>query len=115
MSELLERLNAYLRRGQVDWVQFESPHSVDEIKEARAAVAGTLSVMQGKLPRPLSLPEHLALGLRVAWYTFLPDQALKATSWEFMRDFMRRGIDAWTDFQAHHTGNPHIRARQSNP
>src|SRR3989440_9793733 len=39
MSELVERLNAYLSRGQVDWVQFESPHSVDEIKEARAAVA----------------------------------------------------------------------------
>jgi 2-methylisocitrate lyase-like PEP mutase family enzyme len=85
MRELLERLNAYLSRGRVDWVQFESPHSVDEIKEARAAVAGTLSVMQGKLPRPLSLSEHLALGLRVAWYTFLPDQALKATSFESLR------------------------------
>jgi 2-methylisocitrate lyase-like PEP mutase family enzyme len=115
MSELLERLNVYLSRGRVDWAQFESPHSVDEIKEARAAVAGTLSVMQGKLPRPLSLSEHLALGLRVAWYTFLPDQALKATSWAFMRDFMQRGIDAWIDFQAHHAGNPHIRTRQSNP
>jgi hypothetical protein len=32
-----------------------------------------------------------------------------------MRDFMQRDIDAWTDFQAHHAGNPHIRARQANP
>src|SRR5207237_5718934 len=83
MSELVERLNAYLSRGRVDWVQFESPHSVDEIKEARAAVAGTLSVMQGRLPRPLSLPEHFALGLRVDCYTFLPDEPLKDTSREF--------------------------------
>jgi len=113
MNELLERLGVYLTAGGVDWVQFESPHSVDEIKQARAAVAGTLSVMQGKLPRPLTLPEHFALGLNVAWYTFLPDQVLKATSWEFLRELSRRGIEAWTDFQARHEGNPYIRSRVS--
>ena len=113
MNELLERLGVYLTAGGVDWVQFESPHSVDEIKQARAAVAGTLSVMQGKLPRPLTLPEHFALGLNVAWYTFLPDQVLKATSWEFLRELSRRGIEAWTDFQARHEGNLYIRSRVS--
>ena len=113
MNELLERLGVYLTAGGVDWVQFESPNSVDEIKQARAAVAGTLSVMQGKLPRPLTLPEHFALGLNVAWYTFLPDQVLKATSWEFLRELSRRGIEAWTDFQARHEGNPYIRSRVS--
>jgi len=113
MNELLERLGVYLTAGGVDWVQFESPHSVDEIKQARAAVAGTLSVMQGKLPRPLTMPEHFALGLNVAWYTFLPDQVLKATSWEFLRELSRRGIEAWTDFQARHEGNPYIRSRVS--
>ena len=111
MNELLERLGVYLTAGGVDWVQFESPHSVDEIKQARAAVAGTLSVMQGKLPRPLTLPEHFALGLNVAWYTFLPDQVLKATSWEFLGELSRRGIEAWIDFQARHVGNPYIRSR----
>jgi 2-methylisocitrate lyase-like PEP mutase family enzyme len=115
MSELLERLNAYLSRGRVDWVQFESPHSIDEVKEARAAVPGVLSVMQGKLPRPLSLSEHFALGLRVAWYTFLPDQVLKTVSWEFMREFMQRDIGAWSDFQADHVGNPYLRGLRSNP
>lgn len=111
MNELLERLGTYLTAGGVDWVQFESPHSVDEIEQARAAVAGTLSVMQGKLPRPLTLSEHFALGLRVAWYTFLPDQVLKATSWEFLQEFGQRGIEAWTDFQARHAGNPYVRGR----
>jgi 2-methylisocitrate lyase-like PEP mutase family enzyme len=115
MNELLERLGTYLTAGGVDWVQFESPHSVDEITQARAAVAGTLSVMQGKLPRPLTLSEHFALGLRVAWYTFLPDQVLKATSWEFLCEFGQRGIEAWTDFQARHAGNPYVRGRPPGP
>jgi 2,3-dimethylmalate lyase len=115
MGELLERLNAYLTRGRVDWVQFESPHSVEEVRQARAAVSGTLSVMQGKLPKPLTLSEHFALGLRIAWYTFLPDQVLKATSWEFLCDLKERDIDAWTDFQARHAGNPYIRTRQTSP
>ena len=111
MPELVERLNAYSKLGGVDWVQFESPHSIDEIRQARAAVSGTLSVMQGKLARPLTLAEHFALGLRIAWYTFLPDQVLKATSWKFLRDFKERDIDAWTDFQATHEGNPYLRTR----
>ena len=51
----------------------------------------------------------------MAWYTFLPDQVLKATSWEFLRDFMQRDIDAWADFQASHAGNPHLRTLRSNP
>ena len=70
--------------------------------------------MQGKLPRPLTLSEHFALGLRVAWYTFLPDQVLKATSWEFLRELSERGIEAWTDFQARHAGNPYLRSRGSS-
>ena len=115
LGELLERLNLYLTRGCADWVQFESPHSVAEVRQARAAVSGTLSVMQGKLPKPLTLSEHFALGLRVAWYTFLPDQVLKATSWEFLRDFKARDIDAWIDFQAKHDGNPYLRTRPSSP
>ena len=35
MHELVERLNAYWTLGGVDWVQFESPHSIDEIRQAR--------------------------------------------------------------------------------
>jgi hypothetical protein len=49
-------------------VQFESPHSVDEIRAARAAVTGPLSFMKGKLGRYLDLDEHLALGVTIAWY-----------------------------------------------
>ena len=62
------RLGAYRDEAGVDWVQFESPHSVDEIRAARAAVTGPFSFMKGKLGRYLDLDEHLALGVTIAWY-----------------------------------------------
>jgi 2-methylisocitrate lyase-like PEP mutase family enzyme len=107
----IDRLNLYREAAGVDWVQFESPHSVDEVRQVRAAVPGVLSVMQGKLPRPLSLPEHAELGLNIAWYTFLPDRVLKAAGWEFMQAFARDGLQAWQDFQAAHPDNPFARER----
>src|SRR5499425_444551 len=37
-DDALKRLKAYKEQGGVDWVQLESPHSVEEIRRARAAV-----------------------------------------------------------------------------
>jgi 2-methylisocitrate lyase-like PEP mutase family enzyme len=111
LDVVIERLNLYREAGGVDWVQFESPHSVEEVRQVRAAVPGVLSVMQGKLPRPLSLPEHAELGLSIAWYTFLPDRVLKAAGWEFMQAFARDGMRAWQEFQAAHQDNPFARER----
>jgi 2,3-dimethylmalate lyase len=102
LEELIDRLNLYREAAGVDWVQFESPHSVDEVRMVRASVSGFLSAMKGKLPQALSLEEHAEIGLDAAWYTFLPDQVLKATCWEFMQDFASRGLQAWVDFQAAH-------------
>jgi 2-methylisocitrate lyase-like PEP mutase family enzyme len=102
MQECIERLRLYRDAGRVDWVQFESPHSLEEVKQVRAAVPGYLSVMKGKLPQALTLEEHAQLGLNAAWYTFLPDQVLKTAGWEFMQDFAARGLQAWIDFQAAH-------------
>jgi 2-methylisocitrate lyase-like PEP mutase family enzyme len=102
LDELIARLNLYRDEAGVDWVQFESPHSVDEVRRVRKEVPGFLSAMKGKLPQALTLEEHAAIGLDAAWYTFLPDQVLKAVSWEFMRDFSERGLQAWFDFQAAH-------------
>jgi 2-methylisocitrate lyase-like PEP mutase family enzyme len=102
LDACLERLQAYERDGGVDWVQFESPHSEDEIRRARAAVKGTLSFMRGKLPKYLSAEEHLALGVNVAWYPGFTHHVIWAALWDFMRDFEKRGIAAWNDFQAAH-------------
>ena len=106
LDACIERLRAYQDQGGVDWVQFESPHSVDEIKRARAAVKGVFSFMRGKLPKYLSAEEHLALGVNVAWYPGFTHHVMWAAVWEFMRDFQKRGVAAWDDFQAKHAGYP---------
>jgi len=107
LEACIERLAAYERDAGVDWVQFESPHAVDEIKRARAAVKGTLSFMRGKLPKYLSAEEHLALGVNVAWYPGFTHHVIWAALWDFMREFDKRGIAAWEDFQAAHAKAPY--------
>ncbi|HTP84034.1 MAG TPA: isocitrate lyase/PEP mutase family protein [Alphaproteobacteria bacterium] len=98
LDECVRRLAAYKTEAGVDWVQFESPHSIDEIKQARAAVSGPFSFMKGKLPRYLGLDEHLALGVTIAWYPGFTHQVTWAALWDFMQDFQARGIAAWEEF-----------------
>ena len=106
MAELLKRLRLYEREGRVDWVQFEAPHSIQEIKQARAVVKGPFSAMKGQLPRALTLAEHKSLGLNAAWYTFLPDQVLKAAAWSFFQEFRKKDMRAWDDFRERNAGTP---------
>ncbi|HUC99042.1 MAG TPA: isocitrate lyase/PEP mutase family protein [Candidatus Polarisedimenticolaceae bacterium] len=106
MDELLRRLRLYETEGRVDWVQFESPHSVAEIKRARRVVKGPFSAMKGQLPRALTLKEHAAFGLNAAWYTFLPDLVLKTAAWSFFQEFKNKDMRAWDDFAAAHSGTP---------
>ena len=106
MAELLKRLRLYESIGGADWVQFESPHSIAEIKRARRIVRGPFSTMKGQLPRALTLAEHKALGLNAAWYTFLPDQVLKTSAWWFFQEFKKKDMRAWDEFVAAHTGTP---------
>ena len=98
MTETLKRLRLYETKAGVDWVQFEAPHSVQEIERARKAVKGPFSAMKGQLPRALTLEEHRALKLNAAWYTFLPDLVLKASAWSFLETFQDRGVSAWFEF-----------------
>jgi len=98
MAETLKRLRLYETKAGVDWVQFEAPHSVQEIERARKAVKGPFSAMKGQLPRALTLEEHGALKLNAAWYTFLPDLVLKASAWSFLETFQDRGISTWFEF-----------------
>src|SRR5437762_2252172 len=107
LADCIKRLGAYQRDAGVDWVQFESPHSTDEIRQARSAVKGVLSFMKGKLPRYLSAEEHLALGVNVACYPGFTHHVIWAALHDFMRDFNARGIAAWEDFQAARAKNPY--------
>ncbi|MBM2806071.1 MAG: Isocitrate lyase/PEP mutase family protein [Deltaproteobacteria bacterium] len=106
MAELLKRLRLYETGGGADWVQFESPHSIAEIKRARKVVKGPFSAMKGQLPRALTLAEHKALGLNAAWYTFLPDQVLKTAAWWFFQEFKKKDMRAWDEFILLHPGTP---------
>jgi len=106
MSELLKRLPLYEKAAGVDWVQFEAPHSVEEIKRARTVVKGPFSAMKGQLPCALTLDEHRALGLNAAWYTFLPDQVLKISAWAFLQSFKKKDVTAWEEFTQAHQGTP---------
>ena len=107
LDDCLVRLEAYREEARVDWVQLESPHTVDEIKRARAAVSGPFSFMKGKLERYLSLEEHLALGVNIAWYPGFTHQVMWAALWDFMQDFQTRGVAAWEDFAASRKDRPY--------
>jgi 2,3-dimethylmalate lyase len=106
-EDALTRLKAYKDDAGVDWVQLESPHSIDEIKRARAAIKGPFSFMKGKLPRYLSLDEHLELGVTIAWFPGFTHHVLWAALWDFMTDFQARGIAAWEDFQKRREDKPY--------
>jgi 2-methylisocitrate lyase-like PEP mutase family enzyme len=107
LDDTLKRLNAYKENAGVDWVQLESPHSVEEIKTARAVVEGPFSFMKGKLPRYLSLDEHMQLGVNIAWFPGFTHHVLWAALWDFMNDFQSRGIAAWEDFQTQRRDRPY--------
>jgi 2,3-dimethylmalate lyase len=112
MEECLQRLQAYREVGGVDWVQFESPHSVDEIRQARAAVSGPFSFMRGKLPGYLSFEEHRALGVYIAWYPAFTHEVMSAALWDFMQDFQARDLAAWRAFEVSREKRPYPRAQR---
>jgi len=114
MAETLKRLRLYEKEAGVDWVQFEAPHSVQEIKQARKVIKGPFSAMKGQLPRALTLEEHRRLKLNAAWYTFLPDLVLKASAWSFMEAFRQSGIRAWYEFLEKNPATPFTGGRSWN-
>lgn len=109
LEECLLRLQAYEEVAGVDWVQFESPRSTEEIRQARAVVSGPFSFMRGRLPRYLSLEEHHALGVYIAWYPAFTHEVMYAALWDFMQDFQARGLAAWEAFAASRQGRPYPR------
>jgi 2-methylisocitrate lyase-like PEP mutase family enzyme len=98
LEDTIARLRAYREEAGVDWVQFESPRSVDEFRAARAAVTGPFSFMKGKLGRYLDLDEHLALGVTIAWYPSFTHHVTWAALWDFMTAFQANGVKAWEAF-----------------
>jgi 2-methylisocitrate lyase-like PEP mutase family enzyme len=98
LDDALLRLRVYREDAGVDWVQLESPHSVEEIKLARTVVDGPFSFMKGRLGRYLGLDEHLALGVTIAWYPGFTHHVTWAALWDFMSAFQSEGVAAWDAF-----------------
>jgi 2-methylisocitrate lyase-like PEP mutase family enzyme len=107
LDDCIARLQAYREVAGVDWVQLESPHSTDEIRRARLAVKGPLSFMKGKLPRFLSLDEHLELGVNIAWFPGFTHHVTWAALWDFMQAFQTSGVTAWDEFVASRKDRPY--------
>jgi 2-methylisocitrate lyase-like PEP mutase family enzyme len=108
LDDSLRRLAAYHTEAGVDWVQLESPHSAEEIRQARQAVTCPLSFMKGKLPRYLSLDEHLALGVTIAWLPSFSHHVIWAALSDFMADFRQHGLGAWEAFVERRKDHPYI-------
>ena len=106
-DDAIARLKAYKEQAGADWVQLESPRSIEEIRQARAAVEGPFSFMKGRLPRYLTLEEHKQLGINIAWFPGFTHHVLWAALWGFMTDFQTRGIAAWEDFQKARRNKPY--------
>lgn len=107
IDEAILRLKAYREAAGVDWVQLESPHSIDEIKRCRAAVDGPFSFMKGRLPRYLSAEEHLELGTHLAWYPGFTHHVIWAALSDFMKAFNEKGMTAWDEFEAARRHDPY--------
>ena len=72
----------------------------------RAAITGPFSFMKGKMPNYLSLDEHLALGVNLAWFSGFTHRVIWAAMWDFMKDYQSRGTAAWDDFVASRADHP---------
>ncbi|MBV8087250.1 MAG: isocitrate lyase/PEP mutase family protein [Chloroflexi bacterium] len=112
LEDAIRRLQAYEQEAHVDWVQLGSPRSIDEIRQARAAVEGPMSfisLLEGGRVRYLSLEEHLELGVTIAVFPNWPHALIEACLSEFMHDYQDRGLAAWEAFVAAHAENPYLR------
>ncbi len=105
LDNTIGRLKAYREEGGVDWVQFEYPRTVDEIRTVRAAIEGPFSFMKGGLGRFLSLKEHLELGVTIAWYPTLAHHVTWQALWNFMHEFNKKEMTAWDEFLAANAAN----------
>ena len=59
------------------------------------------------MPRYLTLEEHAALGVHIAWLPGFTHHVLWAALSDFMDDFQSRGIAAWEDFVASRRDRPY--------
>ena len=105
LDEVVRRLRAYKEAG-VDMLYMEGPLSVEEIRQVRAAVDGPFTATTIEL-RPIpSLQEHIDLGMSCVIVPSLVSRAGYYESWDFAKEFMERGMDAYNDILEKRKNHP---------
>ena len=105
LDEVVRRLRAYKEAG-VDMLYMEGPLSVEEIRQVRAAVDGPFTATTIEL-RPIpSLQEHIDLGMSCVIVPSLVSRAGYYESWDFAKEFMDRGMDAYNDILEKRKSHP---------
>lgn len=105
LDEVVCRLRAYKEAG-VDMLYMEGPLSVEEIRQVRAAVDGPFTATTIEL-RPIpSLQEHIDLGMSCVIVPSLVSRAGYYESWDFAKEFMDRGMDAYNDILEKRKNHP---------
>lgn len=105
LDEVVRRLRAYKEAG-VDMLYMEGPLSVEEIRQVRAAVDGPFTATTIEL-RPIpSLQEHIDLGMSCVIVPSLVSRAGYYESWDFTKEFMDRGMDAYNDILEKRKNHP---------
>src|SRR5579864_3544787 len=107
-DEALRRMRLYREDARVDWVQFTAPRSADDIRAARAAVAGPFSVMEQQLPAPLDHTDLLGFGINLQWAPNVTHLAAQVAVYELVHDYIARGPVAVRDFRVQHAANPYV-------
>jgi 2-methylisocitrate lyase-like PEP mutase family enzyme len=106
-DEALRRMQLYKEVGEVDWVQFTAPRSIEQARQARAVVDGPFSIMEGFLPEPITHQQLLDIGITIQWMT-LTHLITWVALHDFISDFMQRGPAATQDFLKQHQDNPYV-------
>jgi len=105
-EEALQRMKLYKEVAGVDWVQFTSPNSAEQIRQARASVDGPFSIMEGYLPgEGLSDEELMDLGIYIRWNA-ASHEVPQAALYDYVKDFVSRGPAATIDWRARNKDNP---------
>lgn len=112
LDEALRRMQLYKEVGEVDWVQFTAPRSLEQVRTARAAVDGPFSIMEGFLPEPPTHQDLLDAGITIEWLT-----STHLVTWvalyDYVRDLVARGNLATQDFRRLHRESPYVNGTHS--
>lgn len=105
LEEAIDRAIAYKATG-VDVLYVEGPQSWEEVTEIRRAVEGPLMCTMYMLDPQPSLHDQETVGLAAAFYPRLAARVGYIASWDYLKDFQARGVQAEVDLAERTKNHP---------